>query len=146
MAEPPFPPARDDAMDRFLARVAASLDLPEDGALALRNLDTLRGPAGLLCRLRIGANERAPAVRPEVLLPLAPAALRGLCVERLLALLEVLVSELGWTFGPSSEGWLLLRTLDWLDEPAAVAAALDVGQMLGMSALRELGQDPAGVA
>ena len=128
-------------MDEFLARVAFLIGLPRDGALALRNLETMRGPAGLLCRLRIGADERVPAVRPEVLLPIAAATLGGARAERLLALQQAMMLELRWVIGLSSDGRLQLSTADWLHEPAAAVEALDVGQLLGLRALRELDVD-----
>jgi len=128
-----------DAMQDFLVEMSDLMGLPAGGAHALRGLAPVRGGGGFLCRLRLPDDDSVPvAVRPEVLLPVAARELTGPDVERLLALQQAMMLELGWVVGLSSEGLVQLSTVAWIEEPTAAVDALDLGQALGRDALDEL--------
>ena len=122
----------------FLARMSSLMGLPAGSEHALREPAAFRGFAGFQCRLQLAADPSTVSVRPEVLLPIAARELNGPEVERLLALQQALMMELGWVVGLSVEGLLQLSPIAWIDEPGAAVAALDLGQMLGLDALDEL--------
>jgi hypothetical protein len=121
---------------QLLADIAAMLGLPAaDGArLAAPNVFT--GPAGLVCRLWLQPD--ADAVRPEVLLPVRAREFRDEDLERLLKVQALLLDQLGWYLGASSEGMLSLMPLVWLDEPQAVAASLDMANGIALTTLSAL--------
>ena len=122
----------------FLAEMSVLMGLPAGSGRALCEPAAFRGFAGFKCRLQLAADAAAVAVRPAVLLPIAARELAGPDIERLLALQQAMMMELGWVVGLSPEGMLQLSPIAWIDEPGAAVAALDLGQMLGLDALDEL--------
>ena len=125
-----------ESAEGFLAQMSSLMGLPADSGRALCEPAAFRGFAGFMCRLQLAAD--SVAVRPTVLLPIAARELAGPDIERLLALQQAMMMELGWVVGLSPEGMLQLSPIAWIDEPGAAVAALDLGQMLGLDALDEL--------
>jgi hypothetical protein len=131
---PPSPISLPSPSQRqLLADIAALLGLPAaDGArLAAPNVFT--GPAGLVCRLWLQPD--VDAVRPEVLLPLRAREFRDENLERLLKVQALLLDQLGWYLGASTDGMLSLMPLAWLSEAQATAAALDMANGIAMATL-----------
>ena len=122
----------------FLARMAALMGLPPGAAPRLQGSASVRGREGLLCGVCIERRRDALCVRPQVCLPITAHQLDGTHVERLLVLQQAMTDELGWMVRLSGNGHLLLSTLEWLREPEAAVDALDLGQAIGLEALREL--------
>ena len=118
------------------------MGLPGNSEKLLAGFVTFRGRHGFLCRLPLETASLVPAVRLEVLLPIVARDLCGADIERLLALQQALVLELGWVFSLSTEGWVQLSPAVAIDSPAAVVAAMDLGQALGLRAIDELVADP----
>lgn len=127
-----------DAGGGFLARMSILMGLSALQGDALLEPGAFRGFGGFLCRLQRSPDPASFAVRPAVLLPIAARDLTGPDIERLLALQQAMMMELGWVVGLSSEGLLQLSCTAWIDEPDAAVAALDLGQALGLDALDEL--------
>ena len=125
----------------LLADTAALLGLPRAEAAALAAPNVFTGPAGLVCRLWL--QPEATAARPEVLLPLRAREFRDESVERLLKVQSLLLDQLGWYLGASSDGMLSLMPLAWLDDPQGIAAALDMANGIAMAALSALIDDAA---
>jgi hypothetical protein len=121
---------------QLLGDTAAMLRLPaaDAGRLAAPNFFT--GPTGLACRLWLQPG--AGAVRPEVLLPLRAREFRDDNLERLLKVQALLLDQLGWYLGASTDGMLSLMPLAWLDDAQAIAASLDMAHGIAMSALSAL--------
>jgi hypothetical protein len=134
-----------NAAKQFLTEMAGLMGLPAGGADALCELASVRGYGGFLCRLQIAQDNGALAVRPEVVLPIAARDLNGMDVERLLIFQRAMADELRWIVGMSDDGMLYLSSLDWIDEPKAAVAAMDLGQVLAGNAMHELigGIEPA---
>lgn len=139
-------PAAGGPAERFLAEMSALMGLPAGSEHALREPVLFRGFTGFRCRLQVAPADVAIAVRPEVLLPIAARELDGPDIERLLALQQALMMELGWVVGLSSEGMLQLSPVAWIDEPRAAVDALNLGQALGLDALDELAAAGSGRA
>jgi Na+-transporting NADH:ubiquinone oxidoreductase subunit NqrB len=120
------------------------LGLPPDDAAVFRASTVFTGPAGLACKVAWQSADGASGARPEVLLPLPADGLAGPGVRRLLTVQALLLSEFGWYLGCSShdEGLLQITPLLWMNRPADVAAALDVGNLLGAVVLDRMGQPP----
>jgi hypothetical protein len=131
----------------FFAALALCLGLPPAEAAVFRATTVLTGPAGLACKVAWQAAEGTSGARPEILLPLPADALAGPGVRQLLTVQSLLLSEFGWYLGLSAqgEGLLQITPLLWMHQPADVAAALDVGNLLGAVVLDRLGP-PAGAA
>lgn len=129
----------------FFAALALCLNLPPADAARFGAATVFTGPAGLPCKVACQTVDGACAARPEILLPLAVDALAGPGVRQLLAVQALLLSEFGWYLGLSGQGDGLLQIMPllWLNQPADVAAALDVGNLLGAVVLERLGP-PAG--
>ena len=140
VSPPPPAPDRaqfDRAMRLFLVEMAERMDLPAGAAEALANRSPIRGSSGFLCRLEIARHTRA-AIRPEILLPISMRDLEGRDIRHLLVLHEALAAELRWRVGLSTDGILQLMAMDWIEDPRDAVFALDLGQLLGRDALREL--------
>jgi hypothetical protein len=119
--------------------------LPRAEAALLRAATVFTGPAGLPCKVVWQSADGAAAARPEILLPISADELAGPGVRQLLTVQALLLSEFGWYLGLSGEGLLQVMPLLWMNQPADVAAALDVGNLLGAVVLDRLTQ-PAGPA
>lgn len=126
----------------FFAALALSLGLPPADAAVLGASTVFTGPAGLPCRVVWQAAEGASGARPEILLPLSADELAGPDVRQLLTVQALLLGESGWYLGLSGEGLLQISPLVWMNQPADVAAALDVGNLLGRLVLERMGQTP----
>ena len=127
----------------FFAALALCLGLPPAGAGAFRASTVFTGPAGLPCRVVWhAAEEGTSGARPEILLPLSADELAGPDVRQLLTVQALLLGESGWYLGLSGEGLLQISPLVWMNQPADVAAALDVGNLLGPMVLERMGQLP----
>ncbi len=156
MKPPTHPsPSRACSESVFFAALAVCLGLPPADAAQLHAASVFSGPAGLACQVAWRSTDGdggAGAARPEVFVPLAAEALAGPGVRELLALQALLLSEFGWYLGLAGpgpcEGLLQIAPLLWLKQPSDVAAALDVGNLLGAMVLERLGppQGPAGQA
>jgi len=59
-------------------------------------------------------------------------------LERLLKVQGLLLDQLGWYLGASSDGMLSLMPLAWLNEPQAIAESLDMANGIAVSALAAL--------
>lgn len=139
-------PARPSAAESgFFAALALCLGLPPADAARFRAATVFTGPAGLPCKVLWQSDEGASGARPEILLPLSADELAGPDVRQLLTVQALLLSEFGWYLGLSGEGLLQLAPLLWMNQPADVAAALDVGNLLGAVVLDRMGR-PAGRA
>ena len=126
---------------QLLADIAAMLGLPAADCAGLAAPNVFTGPAGLVCRLWLQPD--ADAVRPEVLLPVRAREFRDEDLERLLKVQALLLDQLGWYLGASSEGMLSLMPLVWLDEPQAVAASLDMANGIALTTLSALIEESA---
>jgi len=128
---------------QLLADIAVMLRLPAADAGRLASPNFFTGPSGLVCRLWLQTD--ADAVRPEVLLPLRAREFRDENLERLLKVQGLLLDQLGWYLGASTDGMLSLMPLAWLDDAQAIAASLDMANGIAMSALSALidGHDAA---
>lgn len=134
---PPSPASQPTPSQRqLLADIAVMLGLPAAGGARLAAPNVFTGPSGLVCRLWLQPD--ADAVRPEVLLPMRAREFRDDDLERLLKVQGLLLDQLGWYLGASSDGMLSLMPLTWLDEPQAVAASLDMANGIAVSALAAL--------
>jgi hypothetical protein len=134
---PPSPISLPSPSQRqLLADIAAMLGLPaaEGARLAAPNVFT--GPSGLVCRLWLQPD--VDAVRPEVLLPLRAREFRDEDLERLLKVQGLLLDQLGWYLGGSTDGMLSLMPLVWLDDAQAIAAALDMANGIAVTTLSAL--------
>jgi len=131
------------SQSQLLGDIAAVLRLPAADACRLASPNFFTGPTGLVCRLWL--QQEAAAVRPEVLLPLRAREFRDDNLERLLKVQALLLDQLGWYLGASTDGMLSLMPLAWLDDAQAVAASLDMANGIAMSALSALidGHDAA---
>ncbi len=134
-----------NAAKQFLVEMASLMGLPAGGEDALCELASIRGYGGFMCRIQIAPDSDVVAVRPEVILPIAARELEGADVERLLVFQRAMADELRWIVGLSADGMLHLSPLDWINEPQAAVAAMDLGQVLGRDAVHELvgGPEPA---
>lgn len=144
---PPARPAPHDALSEadFFAALALCLGLPPAETSQLRAGAVFTGPAGLACKVAWQAGDvpAGPAgARPEILLPLEAESLAGSGVRQLLAVQALLLSEFGWYLGlcgtGHGEGLLQITPLLWMHQPEDVAAALDVGNLLGAVVLDRL--------
>jgi len=132
-------------LGRLLFEMSLLMGLSPAGTDALAGACNLRGPADLLCRLQLGGDVEVTQVRPEVLLPIEARELSPGGVERLLLMQRALMLEIGWWLGLSSEGRLQISPLAWIDDAADAVHALDLGQALGLQAVRVLrGDDDTG--
>lgn len=145
-------PSRLPSEADFFAELTLCLGLPPADATPLRAGTVFTGPAGLACKVAWQADDAAAGTfgaRPEILLPLAADALAGPDVRQLLAVQALLLSEFGWYLGlcgtGPGAGLLQLTPLLWLKQPADVAAALDLGNLLGAMVLDRI-RPPAGPA
>jgi hypothetical protein len=133
----------------FFTALALCLGLPPADAARFGAATVFTGPAGLPCKVACQTVDGACAARPEILLPLAADGLAGPGVRQLLAVQALLLSEFGWYLGlcgqGQGEGLLQITPMLWMNQPADVAAALDVGNLLGAVVLDRLGL-PAGPA
>jgi hypothetical protein len=133
----------------FFTALALCLGLPPAEAALFRASTVFTGPTGLPCKVAWQSTDGAAGARPEILLPLSADELIGPDVRQLLAVQALLLSEFGWYLGLCSqgqgEGLLQITPLLWMHQPADVAAALDVGHLLGAVVLDRMGQ-PAGPA
>lgn len=133
----------------FFIALALCLGLPPADAARFGAATVFTGPAGLPCKVAWQAADGAGAARPEILLPLAADGLAGPGVRQVLAVQALLLSEFGWYLGLAGqgqgEGLLQITPLLWMHQPADVAAALDVGNLLGAVVLDRMGS-PAGAA
>jgi len=127
----------------FFAALALCLGLPPTGAMPFRAATVFSGPAGLACRVAWQAAEGGAGARPEVLLPLSADELAGPDVRQLLTVQAMLLGQSGWYLGLAGEGLLQISPLVWMNQPEDVAAALDVGNLLGALVLEQMGQPPA---
>jgi hypothetical protein len=128
----------------FFTALALCVGLPPADAARFGAATVFTGPAGLPCKVACQTVDGACAARPEILLPLAADGLAGPDVRQLLAVQALLLSEFGWYLGLSGqgqgqgEGLLQIMPLLWMNQPADVAAALDVGNLLGAVVLERL--------
>lgn len=127
----------------FFAALALCLGLPPADAAVFRASTVFTGPAGLACKVAWQSADGASGARPEILLPLPADDLAGPGVRQLLTVQALLLSDFGWYLGLSGEGLLQITPLLWMNRPADVAAALDVGNLLGAVVLDRMSQ-PAG--
>ena len=127
----------------FFAALALCLCLPPADAAVFRASTVFTGPAGLACKVVWQSADGACGARPEILLPLPADDLAGPGVRQLLTVQALLLSDFGWYLGLSGEGLLQITPLLWMNRPADVAAALDVGNLLGAVVLDRMNQ-PAG--
>jgi hypothetical protein len=125
----------------LLADIAAMLRLPAADATRLAAPNFFTGPSGMVCRLWLQPD--ANAVRPEVLLPLRAREFRDDELERLLKVQGLLLDQLGWYLGASTDGMISLMPLIWLDDAQAAVAALDMANGIALSALSALIDDAA---
>ena len=132
----------------FFAALALCLGLPPGDAAGFRASTVFTGPSGLPCKVVWQAAGGVAGARPEILLPLSADELAGPDVRQLLTVQALLLGESGWYLGLSGEGLLQISPLVWMNQPADVAAALDVGNLLGPLVLERMGQlpDAAGTA
>ena len=136
----------------FFTALALCLGLPPADAALFRASTVLTGPTGLPCKVAWQSTDGAFGARPEILLPIAAEELIGPDVRQLLTVQALLLSEFGWYLGLSGpgpgEGLLQITPLLWMNQPADVAAALDVGHLLGAVVLDRMGQpaEPAAPA
>lgn len=131
----------------FFAALALCLGLPPADAAVFRASTVFTGPAGLACKVAWQSADGAPGARPEILLPLLADDLAGPGVRQLLTVQALLLSDFGWYLGLAgqgqAEGLLQITPLLWMNRPADVAAALDVGNLLGAVVLDRMSH-PAG--
>jgi hypothetical protein len=140
---PPLHPIAAPASEAdFFAALALCLGLPPAGAAMFRASTVFTGPAGLACRVAWHAADGVSGGRPEILLPLSTDELAGPDVRQLLTVQALLLGESGWYLGLSGEGLLQISPLVWMNRPADVAAALDVGNLLGTLVLERMGRPP----
>lgn len=121
---------------QLLAATAVLLGLRAGDGARLAAPNVFTGPAGLVCRLWLQAE--ANAARPEVLLPLHAREFRDESLERLLKVQSLLLDQLGWYLGASTDGMLSLMPLAWLDDAQAIAASLDMANGIAMAAVAAL--------
>lgn len=121
---------------QLLVNIALMLRLPASDAAGLAAPNVFTGPSGLLCRLWLQPD--ANAVRPEVLLPVRAREFRDEDMERLLKVQALLLDQLGWYLGASTDGMLSLMPLAWLNDAQAIVAALDMANGIAMAALSAL--------
>jgi hypothetical protein len=134
---PPSPAAHPTPSQlQLLADIAVMLGLPAADGARLAAPQVFTGPAGLVCRLWL--QPEANAARPEVLLPLRAREFRDESLERLLKVQSLLLDQLGWYLGASTDGMLSLMPLAWLEDAQAIAASLDMANGIAMAALPAL--------
>ena len=124
------------AQSDFMARLALHLGLPVSDGPQLVAPRHIVGPSGLAGRLTL--HPEHGAVRVQTLLPMAPGEFIGQEVDLLLAVQGELLTGLGWYLGTSSEGLLQLDSLEWIDDPAEAATALDLANGIGIAVLHTL--------
>ena len=139
---PAGPQSATGAEADFFAALALCLGLPPANAAVFRASTVFTGPAGLPCKVAWQEADGAAGARPEILLPLSADELAGPDVRQLLTVQALLLGESGWYLGLSGEGLLQISPLVWMHRPADVAAALDVGNLLGPLVLERMGQPP----
>jgi len=131
------------AQAALLEQLASLLGMPASEGARLAAPALINGPVGLACRLHLRPG--AAAVRPEVLLPLRADEFSGAALERLLRVQALLLGEVGWYLGMSSpERMLSVTPMDWTDDAASAATALDLANGIGVAAIRALIDAEAG--
>jgi hypothetical protein len=130
-----IPPAT-PPQQKLLADIAIMLHLTAADAARLSAPNFLTGPSGMVCRLWLQPG--SGAVRPEVLLPLRVREFHDADLDRLLKVQALLLDQLGWYLGASTDGRLSLMPLDWLNDAPATVAALDMANGIALSALSAL--------
>jgi len=121
---------------QLLVDIASMLRVPVADTARLAAPGLFTGATGMACRLWLQPD--ANAVRPEVLLPLRVREFRDADLERLLKVQALLLDQLGWYLGASTDGALGLMPLVWLDNAQAVVGALDMANGIAVSALSAL--------
>jgi len=124
------------AQAALLEQLAGLLGMPASEGTRLAAPALINGPVGLACRLHLQPG--AAAVRPEVLLPLRADEFSGAALERLLSVQALLLGEVGWYLGMSPERMLSVTPMDWADDAASAATALDLANGIGVAAIRAL--------
>jgi hypothetical protein len=131
-ALPPMTPAQVD----FLSQLATHLGLSPAQGAGLVAPRLITGPSGFMCRLQLMDGQ--PAVRTETLLPLSSEEVMGAEVRHVLSVQSLVLAELGWYLGTSSEGLLQIESLAWIDSALDAATALDIAAGLGTVMLQAL--------
>ena len=115
-------PAPTPSQLQLLVDIAFMLRVPVADAARLAAPSLFTGPSGMACRLWLQSD--ANAVRPEVLLPVRVCEFRDADLERLLKVQALLLDQLGWYLGASTDGTLSVMPLVWLNDAQAVVGAL----------------------
>ncbi|MCS4510437.1 hypothetical protein [Xylophilus ampelinus] len=130
-------------MKTFFHALADLLEFPVGDRHCLAAGVPFTGPCDVICRFQITRLEGRLHVRPELILPLDEADIRRIDATRLLAVQQVLQSEMRWLLGHSSEGLLQANPSTWATTPEAVAELLDLGVSLAEMMLELLGPKPS---
>lgn len=122
--------ARPDAeRNTFFSVLAALLGLGDQNQV--RTADgVFATPGGLRFTLKSEQTDIGFLVRPEILMPLKAQDLGGPMVCRLLAVQALLMREMNWWLSACGTGQLQLSPIQWHDQPATVAACVELAGAL----------------
>ncbi|MFE8646312.1 hypothetical protein ACFX58_14600 [Sphingomonas sp. NCPPB 2930] len=129
----------DATVEAFFHALADLLEFPVEDRHILAAGVPFAGPCDVLCRFQIACLQGRLHARPELILPLEEDDIQHIDAAQLLAVQQVLHSEVQWTLGHSSEGLLQANPSTWATTPEAVAQLLDLGVSLAEMMLELLG-------
>lgn len=122
----------DAQRNAFINVLAALLGLGDQNQLRAPD-GVFATPSGLLFTLRFEQTDIGLLVRPEILMPMKAQDLGGPMVFRLLAVQSMLMREMNWWLSACSTGQLHLSPIQWHDQPATVAACIELAGALTTS-------------